>query len=440
MIIDQEFAGLIPPLTAEEYKGLEASILEEGCRDALVVWDDTLVDGHNRYRICTKHNIPYQVVQKEFGNRDEVLLWMLKNQLGRRNLNDFQRVEMVRKCEYAVKAQAKERQEATRFGGEGKITTTVEKSRDTLGAMAGVSGSTYEHAVVVLDTAPEEVIEATRKDELSINAAYEVTKLPQEKQQEVSRRISQGEKPKDVVSEMRNSAGVSAKTYERAVAVIETAPEELKTELREGNLTINQAYNYMKRMEKEAKREEVRQQNVEKVQGLSSPLEAQGLFQTIVIDPAWDWGDEGDINQFGRAKPDYHTMSIEEVEALPIAKIADKNSHIYLWITNRSLPKGFRLLEAWGFRYITCLTWIKPSIGMGNYFRGSTEHVLFGVRGSQPLKRHDVGTWFEAPRGERHSEKPDKFYELVESCSYAPYIDIFGRKERAGWTVWGEGD
>ena len=221
--------------------------------------------------------------------------------------------------------------------------------------------------------------------------------------------------------------------------MIETAPEELKTELREGNMTINQAYNHMKRAEKEAKREEARQQNAQKVQTISNPLDAQGLFQTIVIDPAWDWGDEGDINQFGRAKPDYHTMSIDEVEALPIGKIADENCHIYLWITNRSLPKGFRLLEAWGFRYITCLTWVKPSIGMGNYFRGSTEQVLFGVKGSQPLKRHDVGTSFEASRGDKHSAKPDKFYELVESCSYAPYIDIFGRKYRKGWTVWGEG-
>ena len=195
-----------------------------------------------------------------------------------------------------------------------------------------------------------------------------------------------------------------------------------------------------KRSENEAKREELRQQNAEKVQTLSNPLEAQGLFQTIVIDPAWDWGDEGDVNQFGRARPDYHTMSIDEVEALPIARIADENCHIYLWITNRSLPKGFRLLEAWGFRYVTCLTWVKPSIGMGNYFRGSTEQVLFGVKGSQSLKRHDVGTHFEAPRGERHSAKPDEFYSLVESCSYAPYIDIFGRKERSGWIVWGEGN
>jgi len=193
-----------------------------------------------------------------------------------------------------------------------------------------------------------------------------------------------------------------------------------------------------KREEKEQAREEKRMENAEKIEALSNPLEAQGLFQTIVIDPPWDWGDEGDVNQFGRAKPDYHTMPIEEIEQLPIARIADSDCHLYLWVTNRSLPKAFRLIEAWGFRYITCLTWVKPSIGMGNYFRGSTEHVLFAVKGSQPIRRKDIGTHFEAPRGEEHSAKPDIFYKIVQECSYGPYIDIFGRKERDGWTVWGE--
>ena len=193
-----------------------------------------------------------------------------------------------------------------------------------------------------------------------------------------------------------------------------------------------------KRADREAQREEERQENAVKIETLKTPLEAQGLFQTIVIDPPWDWGDEGDVNQFGRAKPDYHTMPISEIEAMPIGRIADENCHLYLWVTNRSLPKAFRLMDAWGFRYITCLTWVKPSIGMGNYFRGSTEQVLFGVKGSQPLKRRDVGTHFEAPRGDRHSAKPDEFYRLVESCSYGPYIDIFGRAGRENWSVWGE--
>lgn len=246
-------------------------------------------------------------------------------------------------------------------------------------------------------------------------------------------------------AEVIEKVGFTPKQVQR-FEILAKHPEivaQAKAEARENDDIVSRSLvlNMVKekqRAEREAVREDERNENAEKIEALATPLDAQGLFQTIVIDPPWDWGDEGDVNQFGRAKPDYHTMPIEEIENLPVGKIADDNCHLYLWVTNRSLPKAFRLIEAWGFRYITCLTWVKPSIGMGNYFRGSTEQVLFAVKGSQPLKRRDVGTHFEAPRGDRHSAKPDAFYQLVESCSYGPYIDIFGRKGRDGWSVWGE--
>ena len=206
MRIDDEFASLIPALREDEYQRLETSILNEGCRDAIVLWGEIIVDGHNRYNICTKHNIPFNTVQKEFASRDEVKLWMLQNQLSRRNLSDFDRIEMVRKCEDAIKAQAKARQ-----GARNDLLDVKEKkpegaqSRDELGTMAGVSGKTYEHAVRVLDKAPEAVIQATRDKELSINAAFEVTKLPEDQQAEIAERIEQGETPKAVVSSMRKA-------------------------------------------------------------------------------------------------------------------------------------------------------------------------------------------------------------------------------------------
>lgn len=109
MKVDEEFAGLIPPLTKDEYSRLEQSILAEGCRDAIVLWGEIIIDGHNRYKICTEHNIPFNIIQMEFTSRDEVKLWMLQNQLSRRNLSDLDRVEMVRKCEEAVKTQAEKR-------------------------------------------------------------------------------------------------------------------------------------------------------------------------------------------------------------------------------------------------------------------------------------------------------------------------------------------
>jgi len=107
--VDNDFKSLIPPLTNDEYSRLEQSILTEGCRNPIITWNGIIVDGHHRYKICKMHNIDFQIVQKEFASRKEVFLWMIQNQLGRRNLSDFQRVEIVRKYEEAVKAQAEQR-------------------------------------------------------------------------------------------------------------------------------------------------------------------------------------------------------------------------------------------------------------------------------------------------------------------------------------------
>jgi N6-adenosine-specific RNA methylase IME4 len=193
-----------------------------------------------------------------------------------------------------------------------------------------------------------------------------------------------------------------------------------------------------KRAAKEAAREARRTENAKLVAQTPDPILSGARFATIMLDPPWDWGDEGDQDQLGRARPTYATMPFEEILKLPVPILADKDSHLYLWITNRSLPKGFTLIERWGFRYVTCVTWAKPHFGMGNYFRGQTEHVLFGVKGSQPLKRADVGTLFPAPRGPLgHSSKPPQFYDLVESCSPGPYLEMFARSGRKGWTSWG---
>ena len=217
--IEPEFKSLIPPLTTEEYAGLEKSLLEEGCRDALVLWGDILIDGHNRYEICTKYHIPYETVQKNFASRDDVMLWMLNNQLARRNLNDFQRTEIVHKCEDAVKAKAKERQSCGQGGvllREKFPKANTGRANDELGKMAGTSGKTYEHAVTVLEKAPEPVVQATRKNEISINSAYQVTKLEPEEQHEIAKRIQHIEEepektqtPKAIVQEVLKRPHVS---------------------------------------------------------------------------------------------------------------------------------------------------------------------------------------------------------------------------------------
>ena len=108
--IDPEFKNLIPPLTDEEYDGLRDSLLSEGCRDALVLWNDVLVDGHNRYEICKKHGIPFKTIQKNFDSREDAILWMMQNQLSRRNLIAYQRSVIALQMESIIAKKAKAQQ------------------------------------------------------------------------------------------------------------------------------------------------------------------------------------------------------------------------------------------------------------------------------------------------------------------------------------------
>ena len=158
----------------------------------------------------------------------------------------------------------------------------------------------------------------------------------------------------------------------------------------------------------------------------------QGQYAAIVIDPPWKYDN---VATRGAAEDHYETMTIDKLADLEIP--AAENAHLYLWTTNAFLSEAFDLLVTWGFTYKTCLTWCKPSIGLGNYFRNNTEHVLFAVKGRLPVLRKDVGTWFQASTT-RHSAKPESFYDMVETCSPAPYLEMFARRRRFGWEVWGD--
>jgi len=232
----------------------------------------------------------------------------------------------------------------------------------------------------------------------------------------------------EALAKVATAVGMSRPTYIKAkqvAAAAEADPErfgDLVAEMdRKGK--VGGAYRKLRRA-----------QDADTLAAIQPPT---GKFRTIVIDPPWHWGDEGDVSQMGRSRPTYATIPIAELHELPIPDLATDNCHIYLWITNRSLPKGFALLEAWGFRYVTTLTWCKPSIGIGNYFRNNTEHILFGVKGKLALLKHDQATWFAAPRGPQHSSKPDEAYRIIARCSPEPRLNMFSRQEREGFTRWG---
>jgi N6-adenosine-specific RNA methylase IME4 len=277
--------------------------------------------------------------------------------------------------------------------------------------------TTEQKAVLALDVLPFQERQAKER---------------QGERNDLVERIPQGDDGK-ARDKAAAAVGVNPRYVSDAKRIKEEAPELIER-MRNAEITVPQAMRELK----ERKREERRQENREAIAAAPSIQAVRGAFSTIVLDPPWDWGDEGDQDQLGRARPTYGTMPFEDMLKLPVAEYADTDCHLYLWITNRSLPKGFALLDAWGFRYVTCITWVKPSFGMGNYFRGQTEHALFAVRGSQMLKRKDAGTVFTAARGPRgHSSKPTEFYDLVESCSPGPYLEMFARGNRNGWQSWG---
>lgn len=171
---------------------------------------------------------------------------------------------------------------------------------------------------------------------------------------------------------------------------------------------------------------------------------AAGAYRTIVVDPPWRYGlRPHDVTH--RARPPYPTMTNAEIAALPIGAYAAPDAHLYLWTTNPKLfgdglsPTPAEMVALWGFRYITLLTWHKLGApGLGDWFRGDTEHVLFGVRGKAPIPPAlRVSNHIAAQRG-AHSVKPDRFFEIVERVSPGPYLELFARRRRYGWDVLGD--
>jgi N6-adenosine-specific RNA methylase IME4 len=188
--IDQEFKDLIPALTEEEYKQLEANILSEGIRDSLLVWNGILIDGHNRYEIATKHGLSYDVQEKEFADRAEAERWIILNQFGRRNLSAYDRSVLALKLKPIVTAKAieKERERKTTFQKSEKSSLPKINTTKEIAKAAGVSHDTIAKVEKIQAKATPEIKKAVKSGEMSINQAYQATRR-EEKKAEVKKRI-----------------------------------------------------------------------------------------------------------------------------------------------------------------------------------------------------------------------------------------------------------
>lgn len=395
--VNPRFQSLIPPLAEAERAALEASLLVEGCRDALVLWNNILVDGHNRLEICQQHDLPYATVHRDFASEDEAAIWIIRNQLARRNLPTYERARLALQLEPLVAEQAKARQviawqaAIARKGEDGKF-----GSEEPMVQISAPSGQANPCDGTVPQKSAEPIFEPT--------------------------------KTRNVIAQ---AAGVSHDTIAKVKLIEAKATPEVKAALRSGEVSINQAHKHIAQDEK--KQQIKAKQQALKARETSPP---SGKFDVIVIDPPWPMEKiERDVAP-NQVAFDYPTMTEEELKALQIPYNDD--CHIWLWTTHKFLPMALRLLERWGLKYVCTFVWHKPGgfqpFGLPQY---NAEFALYARKGAPTfVDTKAFNVCFEAPRG-GHSEKPDHFYEMICRVTNGHRLDMFNRRKIEGFFGWG---
>jgi len=386
--VDNELKSYIRPLKDEEYEKLKESILIEGIRDPLVVWQGILLDGYHRYKIAQEHGLDYKTVEVELPDRDTAKEWILVNQLGRRNLTE-QEASYYRGKLYSARKQS--------HGGDRKSScqnVNLIGTAEELGSQYGVSERTIirdEQFSKAVDKVANEIGEEARNAILSGQA-----KVPKE-------------------------------SVEQLIEIKQVAPEFIEPVLK-GEITLSKAI-------QETKRKQV----IEKLNNIETKevKELEGIYDVVVIDPPWPIEKiERDIAP-NQVKLDYPTMTIDEIKELKIP-CAD-NCHVWLWTTQKYLPLALDLLEAWDLKYVCTFVWHKPGgfqpFGLPQY---NCEFALYARRGSPEfIDFKNFMACFEAPRG-AHSEKPDLFYDLIRRVTAGRRLDMFNRRKIEGFETWGK--
>jgi N6-adenosine-specific RNA methylase IME4 len=386
--IDTEFKALIPPLKPEEKEQLEQSILKEGCRDALVVWNGILLDGHNRIEICEKHGIPYQTKEAEsIQDRTDAKIWIRNNQMGRRNLTDAWRIELAlaNKEDLLKKGIEKREQNLKQNIPDLSFCDKSDEPHNTRETISDLS---------IVDTSGD--LHNTRET-------------------------------------IAKEAGVGTGTIARAEIVRSKAPE-LWEKAKEGEITISAAYKEVKSNEKKHEREKQIEEIKQKIESeIENP---SGLYDVIVIDPPWNYGREYDPDSSRVASP-YPEMTQDELLKLEIP--AKDDSVLFLWTTHAFLWNAKELLDAWGFAYKAMIVWDKDKMGMGKWLRMQCEFCLVGIKG-KPLWENTTYRDIIRESRREHSRKPDFFYKMIDSITVGRKLDYFSREKREGWDTWGAED
>ena len=369
--IKDEFKKLIPALTAEEFKQLEQNCLDEGIREKIITWNGFIIDGHNRFEIATRWNLEYQTESKRFKDENEVKLWMIDNQNGRRNLTDG--------WKYKLQQIKKE--------------ILLEKGKKTQG---------------------------TRTDILST----------------IDKKLEPKHNTRKIIAKTLNwSTGKVA----MADIVFKKATPELEEKVLNNEITINQAYQDIKKEEKKTER-------LNQIEEIKVKIEEENLtienkkYHVITIDPPWNYKEKGGFSsedydsKSNRGAVDYPTMNLEQIKKIELPEADD--CVLFLWTTHAFLKDSFEILEHWGYNYKATLVWDKVKMGLGRTIRMQVEFCLIAIKGNPIINgssERDIIT--EARR--EHSRKPKAFYEMVDRMCIGNKLDYFSRNNRINWEHYG---
>lgn len=380
-----------PALSESDYQTLKADIAENGLLEP--IWIDPkkrVIDGRHRLRACRELKITPEFQETEYEETDIPGIVVGLN-LRRRHLNETQRAWVAAKLvpyfEKAAKGRPKgskkvEDGEPAPEADEGEISANARskipakgKSSAKAAKVVGVGSRSVEEAKRVLDNGCDELAAAVQAGEVACSDAARVAKEPKTVQKRLLKMVLEGK----------------AKHLRQALKILR------------------------------------QEEQIKQIEALDP---AQGGYPVVVADPAWPYEvRKEDSTQRGQTP--YPQMTISQICKMVIPAADD--SILFLWVTNSHLVNGnaARVCGAWGYQPKTLITWVKNRMGMGDWARSQTEHVVVAVRGKPKLKEVP-STVFEAKVG-AHSEKPEEFYKLVERCTAGSKIELFARKDREGW-------
>jgi N6-adenosine-specific RNA methylase IME4/ParB-like chromosome segregation protein Spo0J len=373
-------ANIFPLLEGEPFDELVADVRAHGLREPIMIFDEKILDGRNRYRACLEAGSSPLFL--DYLGKDPLGFVISKN-LHRRHLTESQRAMVAANLA------------TMRQGARTDLSPIGEMSQARAAKLLNVGKRSVERAAEVRDHGTPELRRAVELGYVSVSAAADVATLPVEEQRAILARVDKRE-------------------------LLEAAKQ-------------------IRAQQMEQRRSE-RVQRLAKIAEANSALPSGRRYPIILADPPWYFEVYNSVSDTGRtAESHYPCMQTEDICKLPVANLATDDAALFLWTTSPHLEEAIDVIKAWGFRYVTSICWVKDKFGLGFYVRNQHELLLIATRGDMPAPAppRRPASVIQAP-GRKHSQKPDEAYELIERMyPELPKIELFARNARDGWAAWG---